>query len=518
MLYVSLIFESLRTHPRVLFWTAVLTQAALWILLPVIFYSAPPGGLAITLAVGHEFQLGSAGGPPLAFWLAEIAYRFGGMSAVYVLAQACVVATLWGVFALGRATVGISQAVLAVLLMVGIAAFSVPTPEFNPAILAMPIWTVILLHYWYAVGKGRDSYWIPMTLEMGLLVLTSLLAWVFLLLLAAFTIATPHGRKALRGGDPWLCAVTALLIGLPYLVWLAHAGDIWKPMLARLSAAGSEHLLDWAGILRDIAVAHAGVAVFALLASTWRLPQRERVATVDRPPMHPFARTMIYFFALAPLLAGTVVIAVLGYTWSLAHAGPLLICSGLAVITAAGAQIPLYRQRLLSMAWTGILFGPPVAMALALMILPWTVGIDFKVLYPAADMAAFFTDSFERRTGQPLSIVSGDPSVAALVALEPHRRPSLLMVDPRTRSPWTSVAEAENKGAVLVWAATDTRGTPPPTVSAAFPNLVIEVPRSFERSIQGRLPLLRVGWAMIRPQSQSAPPQSQSVPPPQPPP
>ena len=49
MLYVSLILESLRAHPRLMFWTAALSQAALWTLLPSLFYSAPPGLLAIVL-------------------------------------------------------------------------------------------------------------------------------------------------------------------------------------------------------------------------------------------------------------------------------------------------------------------------------------------------------------------------------------------------------------------------------------------------------------------------------------
>jgi hypothetical protein len=31
------------------------------------------------------------------------------------------------------------------------------------------------------------------------------------------------------------------------------------------------------------------------------------------------------------------------------------------------------------------------------------------------------------------------------------------------------------------------------------------VPRAFERSVQGQLPLLRIGWAVIRPQTQAAP-------------
>ena len=502
MLYVSLIFESLRAHPRVMFWTAALSQALLWILLPVIFYAAPPGDLPITLAIGHEFQLGTDRGPPLAFWLAEIAYRFGGMTAVYVLAQACVVGALWGIFALGRAMVGISQAVLAVLLMAGVAAFSVPTPEFGPALLAMPIWVLVLLHYWRALGEGRRAYWFALSIDLSLLLLTTSMGWMLLALLALFTAATVPGRAALRTIDPWLCMAAALLFGLPYLAWLVHADYIWKPALARLGSIDArQSLVEWLGILRDLAVSHMGIVVFVLLAGGWGLSRGERVATVDRPPMPPLAKSMIYFFALAPAFAATLAFSFLGQPWSLASAGPLVILSGLAVVAAAGNWITLYRQRLLSFAWIGLLVGPPIAMAVAFVVLPWTLAIDFKVLHPAGEMGRFFADNFERRTGRPLAVVAGDPRVAALIALDPRTRPSLLLDAAPERSPWVTFADAKAKGAVVAWPATDTPGTPPPSVRAGFPDMVVEVPRAFDRLIQGRLPLLRMGWGVVRPQA-----------------
>ena len=45
----------------------------------------------------------------------------------------------WAVFALGRSIVGAHHAVMAVLLMTGIIAFLLPTPEFGPSVLAMPL-------------------------------------------------------------------------------------------------------------------------------------------------------------------------------------------------------------------------------------------------------------------------------------------------------------------------------------------------------------------------------------------
>ena len=119
MHYVSLLIEFLRGRPAVVFWTVALTQAALWTFIPALFYSAPPGEVPMLLAIGHEFVLGSYLGPPLAFWLGEIAFRIAGAFGLYALAQACIVLAYWAVFRLGCAIVGIRHAVLAVLLMVG---------------------------------------------------------------------------------------------------------------------------------------------------------------------------------------------------------------------------------------------------------------------------------------------------------------------------------------------------------------------------------------------------------------
>jgi hypothetical protein len=69
------------------------------------------------------------------------------------------------------------------------------------------------------------------------------------------------------------------------------------------------------------------------------------------------------------------------------------------------------------------------------------------------------------------------------------------------RSPWVTADTIKTKGAIVVWPTTDTAGTPPPAIKERFPDLVPEVPRAFERSVQGRLPLMRIGWALIRPQS-----------------
>ena len=75
MFRVSLILEALRARPGLMFWVAALAQGDAVDAGPALFYPAPPGDVPLMLAVGKEWQLGSPYGPPLAYWLADLAFR-----------------------------------------------------------------------------------------------------------------------------------------------------------------------------------------------------------------------------------------------------------------------------------------------------------------------------------------------------------------------------------------------------------------------------------------------------------
>ncbi len=92
---VSLLIEILRTKPRLVFWLVAVTQALLWLLVPTLFYSAPAGDLANTLADRPRDDIPSTQAAPLSYWLADIALRVTGshMVGVYLLSQICIVVT-----------------------------------------------------------------------------------------------------------------------------------------------------------------------------------------------------------------------------------------------------------------------------------------------------------------------------------------------------------------------------------------------------------------------------------------
>ena len=508
MLYVSIFVELLRSRPALAVWLAALAQGLLWLLVPSLFYAGPPGDVPDVLAVGHEFQLGTYLGPPLAFWLAEIVFDLAGHSlvGVYLLSQACVVVTYWAVFALACSIVGAQHAALAVLLMVGVAAFTVPTPDFGPVILTMPLWALILLHYWRAVGEFRRAYWLPLAIEIGLLLLTTYAGLILIGLLVLFTFANRRAREALNSYDPLIAALVAGIVAGPHLLWLADWGEGLSPMLLRLRTpeAVFGNFIAWSRQIALILAAHAGLIVLVALVAGWPWPRHDPAPVIVRPKVDPLARRFVYFFALTPAFAGTLLAVLIGWSGPVGGIAPLVILSGLLVIVAAADGIVFSRQHVVIAAWFGLLIIPPIMTVAALVILPW-LNVDLKVTYPAQAMARFFSESFERRTNAPLRIVTGDPRMAALVALGAPSRPSLFLSATPERSPWVTPDAIKTKGAIVVWPTTDTAGTPPAEIKDQFPDLVPEVPRAFERSVQGQLPLLRIGWAVIRPQAQAAP-------------
>src|SRR5437868_15500810 len=108
MRVTSLIVDLIRARPRLVVCLVLLLQAALWLIVSLLLYRSPPDDLATVLAYGREYQVGTVLGPPLAFWLADIAFRLAGnhIFVVYLLAQLCSITMFWTLYQLARAIVG----------------------------------------------------------------------------------------------------------------------------------------------------------------------------------------------------------------------------------------------------------------------------------------------------------------------------------------------------------------------------------------------------------------------------
>ena len=499
MRFTSLVIELIRARPRLVVWIVVLFQAALWLFVALVLYRSPPGNLATVLAYGREYQVGTEFGPPLAFWLADIVYRAAGnhMIGVYVLAELCGIATFITLYHLGRALVGSQQAVLAVLLTMTVLAFSSPALEFGPLVLARPLWALLLLHSWQLIGQRRRNVWFAWSIEAGLLLLTTPAAIGLLLLLVIFALATASGRQTLRTLDPLYALLVVLVLALPYLVWLIRAGALAGPAWPQLADLGAR-ALSMAWLFGGLVLGAAAIVVLTVLNSGWFAAKGEEASIIYRPPVEPLARNFVYFFAIAPGLGAVLLSGLFGLDRVAAGAGVVLLLSGLAVIVASGDLIAMRRPRMLRRVWAAAIAAPAIAIVLTALVLPWSGTGEVATSMPGRAISDFFDDSFARRTNQPLRAVAGEMQLAGLIALH-SGRPHLLIDAAPQRTPWITPARFNETGGVVVWRASDTVGTPPPEIARRFPGIVPEVPHAFEWLVNGRQPLLRVGWAIVRP-------------------
>lgn len=501
MRFTSLVVELIRARPRLIVWVAVLAQAAIWLAVALLFYRSPPGDLATVLAFGREYQVGTDLGPPLSFWLADIAYRAAGnhMIGVYLLAQACAVATFVTVYQLARAIVGGPHAVLTVLLTMTAVVYSSPSLEFGPLILARPLWAMLLLQSWRLIGQGRPNAWFAWSIVAGLLLLTTPAAIGMLLLVMGFALATARGRRMLTSLDPLYALLVVAVLMLPYLFWLIRGDSLVMPPWPAIADLGAR-LTRSAVLLGGLVAAIAAIVLLVIFNSGWFVRNAEDAPIIYRPPVDPLARQFVYFLALAPAITGCLAGGLFNLDSMLGGAGVALLMSGLAVVVATGDLIYLRRQRLLRAVWAAAVAAPAGLAVVATLFLPWTGGNEVPTSIPAASIAHFFADSFERRTNQRLRAVAGDPQLASLIALD-NGRPHLLLDASPQRTPWLTPAKFAETGGVVVWRAADTAGTPPAEIAQRFPGLVPEVPHAFDWLVNGRQPLLRIGWAIVRPKA-----------------
>jgi Dolichyl-phosphate-mannose-protein mannosyltransferase len=499
MRFTSLIIELIRARPRLIVGIVIAFQAALWLILPLLLYRSPPGDLATVLAYGREYQVGTDLGPPLAFWLGDIAFRAAGNNifGVYLLAQLCFIATFWTLYLLARAIVGGQQAVLVVLLTLTVFAFSSPGVEFGPLVLARPLWALVLLHSWQVLGQNRRNAWFALSIEAGLLLLTTSAAVGLLLLLIGFAVATARGRRTLMSFDPLFALLVIVVLALPYAIWLIRADVLALPQLPAISQLG-DRAVHWGKLLGALLLTVSAVPLLVILNYGRFTRNPDDAPIIFRPPVDPLARRFVYFFALAPGIAGSLVAGLYNFDRVPGGAGIALLMSGLAVIVGIGELVQLRRQRILRTAWALALIVPAIAAIVTTLFLPWIGGSEVATSLPSTAIARFFGDSFERRTNRPLRAVAGDPQIATLIGMGSSRPQVLLDATPE-RTPWINLAKFNETGGVVVWRASDTVGTPPADLAKRFPGLAPELPRPFDRLVSGRQPPLLIGWAIVRP-------------------
>src|SRR4029077_5948643 len=105
--------------------------------------------------------------------------------------------------------------------------------------------------------------------------------------------------------------------------------------------------------------AHLGLLLLVVLGSGWPRKRRDRAPEIDRNPVEPLARWFVYGFAFTPAVVAIVIAVFSRRLGPLYGVAPRVVLSGLAGIVFSCDRVRLYRERITSSAWLGLLVVPP---------------------------------------------------------------------------------------------------------------------------------------------------------------
>lgn len=498
-LQASIFVEGLRARPAFFVAAALLLHALVWTLCAWIADPAPHPKLAIAAALGREWLLGYPESPPLAFWLAEIAFRIGGVPALYALGPLTVALAGWFVFLFARRIVGDRYGALATFLMAGVHPVAFPVGAFDADTLQMPLIALAVLLWWVAVSERNRLAWLGFGFVMGVSAYAGVQGIFLLAVLLALTFAAPAGRVSLRAHEMVLASVGALfiftLVITPRVIWLA--GNRLAGAVPDFPATVEEGVIDALGLAALVLLGHIGIAVLAGLSSRYGAKDRENAPMFVRPPLLRFGRIVVLVLAAAPLALALAAAFVSGRKFPTASVASLTLYSGLLVMVLVEKTIRIHRQRAVAVAALTLLFLPP-AMEIAVAISsPYAGERGRPTNWPAAVAARFVTDVYRTRTGKPLDYVIGEIAFASTIALLSSDRPRVFVDGDKRRSPWIGEAKLKSQGAVAVWRIEGADAAPPLALSGNLPPLTLEAPVSNRWVRPGSLDFARFGWAIL---------------------
>jgi hypothetical protein len=500
-LEVSIYVEGLRARPAFFVGLFLIVHALIWTVIAWLANPLLDPKLAIELALGREWELGYANTPPLAPWLLEVAYRLGGRLALYALGPAMVALAGWLVYMLARRIAGDRHGALAVFLMVGVHPVAFPIGAFDSDLVQMPLAALAILTWWFAVAEQQRAWWIVLGIVLGVMSYAGVQFFFLFVTVLLMTFAMREGRAALQTNAQQIAATAGLfiftLLLTPRMISLRRqdfTGVVENLALPLTEIAN----LGPAALASTVILGHIGLIVLVALASRYRATDGDIAPVFMRAPITPFARQVAMTIALAPPLLALAAAFAYGRDFPASAAAPLVLYSGLLVVVLIGDALRMHRQRLVAVAAITLLFLPPLLELATAYASPY-FGLGRAANWPAAEAARYITNVYRTRAGQPLEFIVGSELPASAIAAASSDRPRVFIDANPARAPWTSRAEIEREGAVVVWEIRSADASPPKSLAQFLPELIPESPLVLRPERAGALDYVRIGWAIIPP-------------------
>lgn len=492
-------------HTARWFWAFLGAHVVVWTLLPVLVQPNAPLDIVEMLFFGREWQWGYFKHPPLPSWMAEAAYQAAGgrIWGVYLVAQFSVALCLWCVWRLGRELLPARTALLGAMLLEVSWNYTVSSPEFNNNVGLYPFWTLAILMAHWALGDGRNRFWIGAGLALGLAMLAKYTAAVLAGAMFLYLLADPAARHWWRRPGPYLTILAAVAVFLPHLVW---AMDHGFPAIGFALGRTQGESRIWNHVLCPLAFAVS--QAFSLLPTALVLgavvcrPLQLRPLTPDQQAHRRFLLAVV----LGPFALCLVLAAAKSLWFRTAYGSQLWPYAGLLALYCLRVDVSRDRWNTALGVWS-ILVGALLVATIARNAGgPWLQHKPSRVHFNGPALAQRVERAWRSRFDRPLDVAAGEWWLAGNVALYGPSRahvwggsdPDIADFGPHYAA-WMSDAAFRRSGGVILWNADDEGRALPAPLRHRFPNVEVLEPIVLPYQTAAPLPPVRIGIALVRP-------------------
>lgn len=419
-------------------------QLVLWTLAPSLGFLSPPLDVVENIAWSRSLEWGYYKHPPLQVWLTAGAMQLGGVWAVYLLSQLCVVACYAALWTLGRELIGSRPALLAVMLFSLVYYANIPTPEFNANVLQMPLWAWAGVALWRGLTRPGIGWWL---LLAGATTAALYTKYSVIFLVAALVVGglTLRGWRLVLERRMWLAIAMATLLCLPHLMWLHDSGyqPIIYAQLRSETLAGFARVVDPLRFLGAQLLDHAG-AILLLLVGGALAAWRGGAAQPDGRA----ARHFLLALAFGPLAAMVVLGLLRGSGLKDMWGAPAVIWVSL----WAAAQFrveDLSWARMRGLFWPVIIAAPIGVGVAAVFAGSFTEKLP-KTSWPSEELSNQLLAEWTLRQDTPLRIISGPTWEAGFITAFASSRSQFFVRHELAINPWITETRLREEGALVL--------------------------------------------------------------------
>ena len=404
----------------------------LWSVLPILFRANLPMDSAEALIWGFIGEWGTNKHPPLSGWLADVIYQITKTPyALYVLSQLFIVGAFLYIYKLAKLFLAQEKALIAALVMEGVAYYNFTSTEYNVNVISMMLWPAAT-YYFYRGIKGNKCYdWLMFGIFAGLNILNKYVSGILFVGLGAYLLFTGEGRTALKSWKLYGAAIVALAVVAPHIWWLYQRD--WFVIDYFLSRSGGKALSYGLGHivypLKFLCAQILAAALALIILSVARIKSPEQVQKQDK--------AFVFYAGILPVLLMTALSAVAGIKLKSMWGTPTLYMLGIAFLIWFPVNVKQCQKQMITAC-----YGALIVFVLAF------VGQNLGTTSAKFKLNA--TDFVKAVDVENFDYVGGSVWLASTAGVYSLNHPQVLYLMNETQNPWIDMEDVRKKGILVV--------------------------------------------------------------------